>query len=369
MGDAGTATSYIDNNQIKSGTTYYYTVRAYNGKLLSSYIAAGTSVKSTFNASNKLNTPVLKSVLNTVSGVSLSWSAVSGAQKYHVYRKTPTTYWVLLGDSSTTSYQDKTAVSGVNYTYTVRAYTDSVISSYDTNGLSILYLSMPTLNSANAASSGITVNWSKVTGASKYRVYRKIGNSGWTQIAEVTSTTYTDKNVAAGTSYTYTVRALSGSAISGYYSAGITAKAVQTSDLTNYVATGMLNYRTGPGTSYSVAGSVASGTTVQVVSGGNVTVDGVVWYKVLINGKYYYMSSRYLKAASTSQTLVNYITQGHVNYRTAAGLNQPLAGTIAHNKIVQVVSGGNVTVAGVVWYKVLINGKYYYMSSQYLKKA
>ena len=369
LGNAGNMTSYIDNNQVKAGTTYYYTVRAYNGKLLSYFVNAGVSVKATSDAATKLNTPVLKSISNIAGGVSLTWGVVPGAQRYHVYRKTSTTSWAFLGDSNSTSYQDKTAVSGMNYTYTVRAYTGNVISGFDAKGLSILYLSMPALNSANASAIGIEVKWSKVPGATTYRVYRRVGNSSWTRIAEVTSTAYTDKSVSPGTSYTYTVRALSGSAISWFYGTGISATAVQTSNLTNYVTTGMLNYRTGPGSSYAVAGSVASGKTVQVVTGGNVTVAGVVWYKVLINGKYYYMSSQYLKAASTSQTLVNYITQGHVNYRTAAGLNQPLAGTIAHNKTVQVVSGGNVTVAGVVWYKVLINGKYYYMSSQYLKKA
>ena len=369
LGNAGNMTSYIDNNQVKAGATYYYTVRAYNGKLLSYFVNAGVSVKATSDAATKLNTPVLKSISNIAGGVSLTWGVVPGAQRYHVYRKTSTTSWAFLGDSNSTSYQDKTAVSGMNYTYTVRAYTGNVISGFDAKGLSILYLSMPALNSANASANGIEVKWSKVPGATTYRVYRRVGNSSWTRIAEVTSTAYTDKSVSPGTSYTYTVRALSGSAISWFYGTGISATAVQTSNLTNYVTTGMLNYRTGPGSSYAVAGSVASGKTVQVVTGGNVTVAGVVWYKVLINGKYYYMSSQYLKAASTSQTLVNYITQGPVNYRTAAGLNQPLAGTIAHNKIVQVVSGGNVTVAGVVWYKVLINGKYYYMSSQYLKKA
>ena len=369
LGNAGNMTSYIDNNQVKAGTTYYYTVRAYNGKLLSYFVNAGVSVKATSDAATKLNTPVLKSISNIAGGVSLTWGVVPGAQRYHVYRKTSTTSWAFLGDSNSTSYQDKTAVSGMNYTYTVRAYTGNVISGFDAKGLSILYLSMPALNSANASANGIEVKWSKVPGATTYRVYRRVGNSSWTRIAEVTSTAYTDKSVSPGASYTYTVRALSGSAISWFYGTGISATAVQTSNLTNYVTTGMLNYRTGPGSSYAVAGSVASGKTVQVVTGGNVTVAGVVWYKVLINGKYYYMSSKYLKAASTGQTLVPYITQGPVNYRTAAGLNQPLAGTIANNKTVQVVSGGNVTVAGVVWYKVLINGKYYYMSSQYLKAA
>ena len=63
--------------------------------------------------------------------------------------------------------------------------------------------------------SGIKMNWGKVSGATKYEVYRrKHGASGWTKIATVTSPTYTDTSVRwmTGTLYDYSVVAVSSSA-------------------------------------------------------------------------------------------------------------------------------------------------------------
>ena len=63
--------------------------------------------------------------------------------------------------------------------------------------------------------SGIKMNWGKVSGATKYEVYRKKHNqSSWTKIATVTGTSYTDASVRwnSGTMYDYSVVAVNGSA-------------------------------------------------------------------------------------------------------------------------------------------------------------
>jgi uncharacterized protein YgiM (DUF1202 family) len=59
----------------------------------------------------------------------------------------------------------------------------------------------------------------------------------------------------------------------------------------------MVNYRTGPGTSHALAGTLNEGTTVQVVSGSGVKVGTSTWYQFKLNNHYYYVSSKYLKAA------------------------------------------------------------------------
>ena len=80
--------------------------------------------------------------------------------------------------------------------------------------------------SAAKSGSAIKVSWKPVTGAAKYRVFRKgPGDSSWKKLADVASTTvsYTDKNVANGKTYTYTVRCLSKDGktyTSGYNSTG-----------------------------------------------------------------------------------------------------------------------------------------------------
>ena len=197
------------------------------------------------------------------------------------------------------SYTDTSAISGTTYFYTVRAVSGSSISGYNTSGLSICYLKTPTLTSASAASSGITVKWEKISGAKGYYIYRKTSGSGWSRVGQVNSgstVSYLDNSsLTSSATYIYTVRAYSGSSLSSFVSTGVSAKAVSNSNLINYVTTGMLNYRTGPGSNYSLAGTLDEGKTVQVVSGSGVDVNGTIWYKIYYNGSYYYMSSKFLK--------------------------------------------------------------------------
>ena len=67
-------------------------------------------------------------------------------------------------------------------------------------------LATPLLSSIENSSTGVKVTWGKVSGASLYRVFRKEGTGNWTRVADVTGTSYTDKNVLSGTEYSYTVR-------------------------------------------------------------------------------------------------------------------------------------------------------------------
>ncbi|MCD7760677.1 MAG: SH3 domain-containing protein, partial [Clostridiales bacterium] len=235
---------------------------------------------------------------------------VTNATGYRVYRKVSGGSWSQIGtvsSGSTVSYTDTTASSGTSYIYTVRAvYTTSsgtILSGFNSTGVTCIRLSNPSLTSATASSSGITVKWSAVTGAKGYRVYRKVSGGSWKQIATISSSatlSYTDNSgLLSGTTYIYTVRAVSGSYLSYYNTSGVSAKATvsSTPTLVNYVTTGMLNYRTGPGTSYSLAGTFAAGATVQVVDGESYDVNGTIWYRVYVNGSYYYCSSNYLTKA------------------------------------------------------------------------
>jgi uncharacterized protein YgiM (DUF1202 family) len=127
-----------------------------------------------------------------------------------------------------------------------------------------------------------------------------------------------------------------------------------------------VNYRTGPGTSYSVAGTLSKGKKVQAVSGYSLSANGYVWFKILLNGKYYYVASGYLKS---SETLVDYTTTEKVNYRTGAGTSYSVAGTFKSGVKVQVVSGYSSQANGYTWYKISYNNQYYYICAKYLKKA
>ena len=64
-----------------------------------------------------------------------------------------------------------------------------------------------TLGEAEANADGVVVTWEKATNAAWYNVYRKDAvNTRWAVIATVRNTSYTDSDVEAGATYTYTVR-------------------------------------------------------------------------------------------------------------------------------------------------------------------
>lgn len=129
--------------------------------------------------------------------------------------------------------------------------------------------------------------------------------------------------------------------------------------------TNKVNYRTGCGTSYTAKGNIASaGTVVQVVYGWYQTVNGAKWYKVLIDGKYYYMCGTYL----TREVFVKYTSNIKLNYRTGCGTNYTVKGTFSKGSAVSVVKGWSKTVNGKKWYKVKVGNSYYYAMATYLTK-
>ena len=209
-------TSYLDKTA-KTGTKYTYTVRAKNIIGLGSYDTTGVST--TYIAA-----PTVK-IANASNGIKVSWSKVSGATGYTVYRSQYSggkwSGWKNMGTAKAdkSSWTDKSVKSGVQYRYTVRTVSGKSVSSFKaTSGL--VYLSTPTVKIANA-STGVKVTWGKVAGAKNYIVYRsELSNgkwSGWKQISKVGAVTSTvDKTAKSGVYYKYTVKAVNGSSTGAY---------------------------------------------------------------------------------------------------------------------------------------------------------
>ena len=216
-----TSTSYIDKD-VSSGKNYTYTVRCINSsatKFTSGYDSKGKSVK-------YISAPKISKTENVNGGVKISWGKSNGAEKYRVYYK-GSKGWTRMVDTTSTSYIDKDVSSGKNYTYTVRCLNKSknkFTSGYNSTGKSIKYVSAPKISKTEATYNSVNLNWDKVNGAEKYRVYRR-GEKGWSRLFDTTSTTFTDTNLYADTEYTYTVRCINSSAnkfTSGYNSKGFT---------------------------------------------------------------------------------------------------------------------------------------------------
>ena len=125
---SGSTLSYTDKSA-KSGTTYTYTVRAYNSKGASGYYSGS---KLLF-----LATPKLTKVTAQSGKITVTFGKVTGAKSYAVYRKTSTGGWTKIGTTTSGSYTDKTAKKGTTYCYTVRAVNGSYMSSYNSSGLKV----------------------------------------------------------------------------------------------------------------------------------------------------------------------------------------------------------------------------------------
>lgn len=270
-----TGTSYVDKS-VKAGTRYYYTVKAYSGSVKSAHNETGISLI-------RLSTPALQSVVNATGGVTVKWGKVSGAKGYYVYRKTANSGWSVVGtikNGSTVSFTDKTAKNGSSYSYTVKAFEGKTTSGYNKTGLAIKRLSTPSIASVTCLTNGVSVKWSKVTGASGYYVYRKIAESGWTKVGTIkkgSTVSFTDKTAKNGTTYTYTVRAFSGKDTSSYDKTGVSIKFLATPTLKTATrsstgvtvkwnkvtgADGYYVYRKTASSGWSRVGTIKNGSTV-----------------------------------------------------------------------------------------------------------
>lgn len=223
IAQVGDVSSYNDKTA-KPGTTYTYTVVPVSDDVKGFYDEAGI----TYKCIAKVTT---KSASNGTKGVNVTWSPVSYCSGYYVYRKAAgATAWTKIATvkgAKSSTYTDKKAKSGVEYTYTVKAYSGSYGSAYDSKGKTVVFLSTPVLSGVKSAKSGVTLKWEKVSGAGGYYVYRKTGSSGWERIANVKNgktLSYLDKTAKKGVTYTYTVRAYKGSTKSGYNTKGISVK-------------------------------------------------------------------------------------------------------------------------------------------------
>ena len=210
---------------------------SYNTPYWTSYVSkmSNTDYNSAFAAAPANVT--MRTAAVSGKDIVVTWQQAAGAARYKVFRKDPVnTGWKVVATVSGLSYTDKNATAGVKYSYTVRGVnTDGALSpGFDRTGVSAMVpkAAAPanvTLGSAKAVSGGIQVTWQAANGAAKYNVYRKdASNTRWVVIGTVTGTSYTDKTVKAGVTYTYTVRGVpaDGKTLSpGYNKTGVSATA------------------------------------------------------------------------------------------------------------------------------------------------
>jgi|GEM_PF-1136613 fibronectin type 3 domain-containing protein/putative cell wall-binding protein len=204
------STSYI-NSGLSPNTTYYYKIKAMNGTGSSAF----SPVASTTTALSIPSAPAnLTATPKSSSQITLSWSAVSGAASYSIYRSSSASgSYSLLTTITATSYTNSSLTANTTYYYKVLATNSVGSSSYSAiASATTLASSVPTapanLTAAALSSSQISLSWSAVSGDPTYSVYRSHSASGtYTRITTLSSTSYTNTGLDAGTTYYYKVLA------------------------------------------------------------------------------------------------------------------------------------------------------------------
>ncbi len=159
---------------------------------------------------------IINSVESEKDGVRISWKKVTGADFYRVYKKINGEYEIIneTADGNVTDYFDAEVENNVSYSYAVRAVneTSADYAATRSDTVSTRYTVAPTKITLTNDDGKVVVSWSKVAGATAYRVYRRTvdadGNvSSWKYFDKITATKYSDKTAKSGTKYEYAVRA------------------------------------------------------------------------------------------------------------------------------------------------------------------
>ena len=205
-----TDTTFVDS-KAETGKYWRYTVRATNDAGYSGF-ENGLYIK-------RVATPHMTGISNVANGIKISWTSISNAKSYKIYRRGVGESWKCIATvgASVTCYTDSTIKnnSGNYYRYTVRAIDGYY--SYFESGLFTKFVAAPHLKGVAKTSNGVKVTWGAVNGADAYRVYRRGAGQSWVYVTTVTGTTYVDTAVKDATGYyRYTVRAVDSGRYSGY---------------------------------------------------------------------------------------------------------------------------------------------------------
>ena len=227
---SASATSY-SHTGLTHSTTYAYIIRAEN----SEGTAVWSNEVSATTASNQVPSAVtdLAGTADTANGASeidLTWTAPStngsAITGYNLQRKSGSGSYADVSTSiaaGATSYSDTGLSASTSYTYRIRANSADGYGAWsNTPSASTTSRSLPDAPSSFSGtphptngSTSINLTWTTpATGGAaitRYHLERQPSGGSWVRIASniaATATSYTDTGLTAGTSYTYSLRAL-----------------------------------------------------------------------------------------------------------------------------------------------------------------
>ncbi len=196
--------TFFYHNKLTNNTVYKYTLRAFDkdGKEIGHYQPEGFDRL-------YLDAPKLKAADSVYGGMRVSWNAVEGAKLYTVYRRFGSA-WRVIAKLNDTRYLDEDVTSGESYSYTVRCFSEDgriAESHYESKGVTGKYVESPGITGIINVADGAEINWGKVAGADRYRIFVKDGSS-WKRLGVTEKNYFVHKGTVSNTVYTYTVRAM-----------------------------------------------------------------------------------------------------------------------------------------------------------------
>lgn len=216
-------TTYTDASVAQS-TNYTFVVRAFDGAGNQSAASNSVSVTTPATPPPPDTTPPsvpqnLNASASNSTSIVLTWTAStdtggSGVAGYRIYVNGSATPLV---NVTTTTYTHSNLAPNTTFNYVVRAYdfagnpsTGSNTATATTPGDTTAPSAPQNLSAVAISQSRVDLNWSAATdtggsGLNGYRIFRN-----GSQIATVTTTSYSDTSLTASTAYSYLVRAVDG---------------------------------------------------------------------------------------------------------------------------------------------------------------
>lgn len=267
------ATNY-DSIGLNSSTMYSMQVSAVN--------SAGESLKSNGlnvnTAAPPLSIPGTPTGLTnssvTSAGFNLNWNSVSGATSYNIYKdgvlyasNVTSTSFIASGLSASTTYSMQ--VSAVNI---AGESNKSTILNTTTSAPPVTIPSAPTgLSSSGVTSSGFTLNWSSVSGANSYKVYK----NGVLLSSNIVGTSFNVTGLNASTNYSMQVSAVNTAGESTKSTTQIVATSAPLVTIPSVPTSLAASNRTSSGFTLSW-GSVSGATSYQVYINGSLLASNVL---------------------------------------------------------------------------------------------
>ena len=196
------------NTSAEAGKLYYYKIKAIDGYGNSSGFS--NRVNRTCDLAKPTN---VKTANVAASGkIKLTWTKVTGAKSYKIYRATAQNgKYTLVKTVTGTTYTDTNAKAGTKYFYKVMAVHENTNanSAYSAIVSRVADLAKPTASIKRSDSGKPRISWKKVEGAVKYEIYRSTSKNGtYSKIATTKNLYQVNKNAKAGVTYYYKVKAV-----------------------------------------------------------------------------------------------------------------------------------------------------------------